>query len=55
MIDAIEHTYETRVYDSSGQSGRDFLEVARYQYDALLGEARWPGWAPLELTGGQPT
>jgi predicted ABC-type ATPase len=55
VVDAIDRAYETRVYDSSGQSGQDFVEVARYQYGAVLGEPRWPEWAPLELTGEQPT
>jgi hypothetical protein len=43
------------VYDSSGQRGQDFVEVARYQYGTVLGEARWPEWAPSELTGERPT
>jgi hypothetical protein len=43
------------VYDSSGQSGQDFVEVARYQYASVLGDTRWPAWAPLELTGERPT
>jgi predicted ABC-type ATPase len=55
VVDAIDAAYETRLYDSSGQSGQDFVEVARYQYGAVLGETRWPGWAPAELTGEQPT
>jgi predicted ABC-type ATPase len=55
VADAIGRAYETRVYDSSGQRGQDFAEVARYQYGAMLGETRWPEWAPSELTGEQPT
>ena len=55
VVAAIEHAYETRVYDSSGQSGQDFLEVARYQYGTVLGETRWPKWAPSALTGEQAT
>ena len=54
VAEAIDLAYETRVYDSSGQRGRDFVEVARYQYAAVLGETRWPGWAPSELSGGHP-
>jgi predicted ABC-type ATPase len=50
VIEAIDRSYESRVYDSSGQKGQDFVEVARYQYGAVLGEPRWPEWAPLELT-----
>jgi predicted ABC-type ATPase len=55
VVDAIDTAYETRVYDSSGQSGQDFVEVARYQYGAMLGGPRWPEWTPSELTGEQPT
>jgi len=55
VVAAIEHAHEARVYDSSGQSGRDFLEVARYQYRTVLGETRWPKWAPLALSGEQAT
>lgn len=50
--DAMDVAYETRVYDSSGQTGQDFVEVARYQYGTLLGETRWPEWAPSELIDG---
>jgi predicted ABC-type ATPase len=52
VIEAIDLVYEARVYDSSRQSGRDFVEVARYQYGSLLDEPRWPRWAPPALTGG---
>lgn len=52
VADAMDGAYETRVYDSSGQRGQDFDEVARYQYGTLLGDTRWPDWAPSELTGG---
>lgn len=55
VVEAITRAYATRVYDSSGQSGQDFVEVARYQYGAVLGEARWPEWSPWEFTGEQPT
>ncbi len=55
VVDAIDRAYESRVYDSSGQSDQDFVEVARYQYGAVLGEPRWPEWAPLQLTREQPT
>lgn len=55
VIAAIDHAYETRVYDSSGQSGQDFVEVARYQYGTVLGGNRWPKWAPSALTGEQAT
>lgn len=51
---AMARAYETRVYDSSGQSGQDFVEVARYQYGAVLGDTRWPEWAPSELAGDRP-
>lgn len=50
VVEAIDVAYEARVYDSSGQSGQDFVEVARYQYGALLDGARWPDWAPSEFT-----
>lgn len=50
VIDAMDMAYETRVYDSSGQTGQDFVEVARYQYGTLLGDTRWPDWAPSELS-----
>jgi predicted ABC-type ATPase len=49
VVEAIDVAYETRVYDSSGQTGRDFVEVARYQYGTLLGDPSWPDWAPSEL------
>lgn len=52
VAQAMERAYETRVYDSSGQSGQDFVEVARYQYGTLVGDTRWPNWAPSELTAG---
>jgi predicted ABC-type ATPase len=55
VVHAIDTAYETRVYDSSGQSGQDFVEVARYQYGAVLGDTRWPEWAPSELTDEHPT
>lgn len=51
VVDAMDAAYETRVYDSSGQSGQDFVEVARYQYGTVLGDTRWPSWAPSALTG----
>ncbi len=54
VLDAVDAAYETRVYDSSGQSGRDFVEVARYQYATVLGDTRWPSWAPSELTDERP-
>jgi len=54
VADAVDASYETRVYDSSGQSGKDFVEVARYQYGTLLGDTHWPTWAPTELAGGRP-
>lgn len=50
VVDAMDAAYETRVYDSSGQTGQDFVEVARYQYGTRLGDARWPDWAPAALT-----
>jgi predicted ABC-type ATPase len=50
VVEAMDVAYETRVYDSSGQSGRDFVEVARYQYGTLLCDTRWPDWAPSEFT-----
>lgn len=55
MVAAIDAAHETRVYDSSGQSGQGFLEVARYRYGTALGEMRWPQWAPLALTGEHTT
>ena len=54
VVDAMDAAYETRVYDSSGQRGQDFVEVARYQYAAVLGDTRWPAWAPSALTGERP-
>jgi len=54
VVKAMDAAYETRVYDASGQSGQDFVEVARYQYASLLGDPRWPGWAPRELTESRP-
>ncbi len=53
VADAMHAAYETRVYDSSAQSGQDFVEVARYQYGTVLGDTRWPEWAPSELTDGR--
>lgn len=50
VVEAIDRVHEARVYDSSRQAGRDFVEVARYQYGTLLGELRWPDWAPPALT-----
>lgn len=50
VAEAIDVAYEARVYDSSGQTGRDFVEVARYQYGTLLGDPRWPDWAPTDLS-----
>jgi hypothetical protein len=29
--------------------------VARYQYGVVLGDPRWPTWAPSELAGLHPT
>jgi predicted ABC-type ATPase len=55
VVRAMDTAYETRVYDSSGRSGRDVVELARYQYGAVLGDTRWPEWAPVELTGERPT
>lgn len=52
LVDAMDMAYDTRVYDSSGQTGQDFVEVARHQYGILLGETRWPDWAPSELSSG---
>lgn len=52
VIAAMDVAYESRVYDSSGQTGHDFVEVARYQYGTLLGDTRWPDWAPAQLTDG---
>jgi predicted ABC-type ATPase len=53
VVEAIDVAYETRVYDSSGQSGQDSVEVARYQYGTLLGDTRWHDWAPSELSDEQ--
>jgi len=47
--DATGIAYETRVYDSSGQRGRPFIEVARYRLGVVDGRPEWPGWAPHEL------
>jgi predicted ABC-type ATPase len=55
VVRAIGTAYETRVYDSSSQSGQSFVEVARYQYGVVLGDPRWPTWAPSELAGLHPT
>lgn len=52
LFDAMDMAHDTRVYDSSGQTGQDFVEVARYQYGILLGDTRWPDWAPSELSSG---
>lgn len=49
VVEAMDVAYETRVYDSSGQHGEDFVEVARYQYGTLLGDPAWPSWAPAEF------
>jgi predicted ABC-type ATPase len=54
VAEAMDTAYETRVYDSSAQRGQDFVEVARHQYGTLLGDARWPQWAPSELAGRRP-
>ncbi len=54
VAEAVGAAYETRVYDSSGQSGQDFVEVARYQYGTVLGEPRWPAWAPSALAAERP-
>lgn len=48
---AIDLTYESRVYDASGQQGRPFVEVARYHLGVPLGVPDWPSWAPQELRG----
>ena len=47
--DAISIAYETRVYDSSGQRRRPFIEVARYRLGVAVGQPKWPRWAPDEL------
>lgn len=52
VVDAMAVAYDTRVYDSSGQRGQSFVEVARYQYGTLLGDAVWPDWAPAGFTDG---
>lgn len=54
VVDAMDAGYEARVYDSSGQRGQDFVEVARYQYGTVLGDTRWPAWAPSARTGERP-
>lgn len=50
---AIGLAYESRIYDSSGQRGRPFLEVARYHLGVPLGPPEWPSWTPPELSGRQ--
>lgn len=49
VSDAIGAAFESRVYDSSGQRGRPFIEVARYRLGVALDDADWPRWAPSEL------
>jgi predicted ABC-type ATPase len=46
---AIDLSHESRVYDSSGQHGRPFIEVARYSLGVRHGDGSWPTWAPPEL------
>lgn len=52
VAEAIDLAYDARVYDSSGQRGRPFLEVARYRLGTALWAARWPDWTPHELRRG---
>lgn len=47
--DAIDIAYESRVYDSSGQRGRSFVEVARFRLGVVDGHPDWPRWTPDEL------
>jgi predicted ABC-type ATPase len=49
VADAIDLAYESRVYDSSGQRGRSFIEIARYSLGVRHGDPSWPTWAPPEL------
>jgi len=46
---AIDLSHESRVYDSSGQHGRPFTEVARSSLGVRHGDEPWPTWAPPEL------
>jgi len=49
VADAIGTAYDARVYDSSGQQGRPFIEMARYRLGVLHGDPDWPVWTPQEL------
>jgi len=49
VADAIGIAYESRVYDSSGQRGRPFIELARYRLGVVDGQPEWPSWTPNEL------
>jgi len=49
VTEAIGLAYESRVYDSSGQRGHPFMEVARYSLGIRHGDPVWPSWAPPEL------
>lgn len=51
VAEAIGLAYESRVYDSSQQRGRPFIEVARYSLGVLHREPDWPTWTPMELRG----
>lgn len=48
--DAVELADETRVYDNS-TAATPFRLVAQYRSGVLLGQARWPQWAPEALRG----
>lgn len=47
---AVELADETRVYDNS-TAATPFRLVAQYRSGVLLGQARWPQWAPEVLRG----
>jgi len=49
VAEAIASAHDTRVYDSSGQRGHPFREVARFTLGVPHGEPDWPAWTPTAL------
>lgn len=49
ILNAVGDSYETVIYDSSGQSGQSFAPVARFRFGVLVGSADLPAWTPPEL------
>lgn len=49
VADALRWAFDTRVFDSTGASGENFVEVARYRFDRLVGDHDYPTWAPDDL------